>query len=93
MKSETNFKLLAYVAAILIPALLILDAVQSKRYAKLQKELAELEAKQQELVENNKKLISDISMLSSSDRIENLAENELGMHKAKSEDIVRVEIK
>ena len=42
MKSETKFKLLAYVAAVLIPALLILDAVQSKRYAKLQKELAEL---------------------------------------------------
>ena len=44
-------------------------------------------------MENIKKLISDISMPSSSDRIENLAENELGMHKAKSEDIVRVEIK
>lgn len=93
MKSDMKFKIIACVAVVMIPFLLALDAFQAKRYAKLQKELDALEAKQQELVEDNKKLISDISVLSSSDRIENLAENELGMHKAKSEDIVRVEIK
>lgn len=93
MKNDTKFKIIACAAVVMIPLLLALDAFQAKRYAKLQKELDALEAKQQELVEDNKKLISDISVLSSSDRIENLAENELGMHKAKSEDIVRVEIK
>lgn len=93
MKNDMKFKIIACVAVVMIPLLLALDAFQAKRYAKLQKELDALEAKQQELVEDNKKLISDISVLSSSDRIESLAENELGMHKAKSEDIVRVEIK
>ena len=86
-------KLFMYVAAVLIPALLVVDAVQASRYKKLQREVASLENKQVELVEENRRLISDISVLSSSDRIEHLAEGELGMHKAKSDEIVRVEIK
>ena len=52
-----------------------------------------MEKKQIELVEQNRKLISDISVLSSSERIEKIAEGELGMRKANTEDIVRVEIK
>ncbi|MCR5723982.1 MAG: cell division protein FtsL [Treponema sp.] len=86
-------KLFMYVAAVLIPLLLVVDAVQATRYKRLEKEVAALEDKQVELVEENRKLISDISVLSSSDRIEQLAEQELGMHKAKSNEIVRVEIK
>ena len=57
------------------------------------KEIKSLEKKQIELVEQNRKLISDISVLSSSERIEKIAEGELGMRKANTEDIVRVEIK
>lgn len=90
MTGEAKFKIIACIAAVMIPLLLVLDAFQAKKYARLKKELDALEVKQQELVEDNKKLISDISVLSSSSRIENIAENELGMHKAKSEDIVRV---
>ena len=95
MKKNSGFKtrLFMYVAAVLIPALLVVDAIQASRYKKLEREVAALEDKQVELVEENRKLISDISVLSSSDRIEQLAENELGMHKAKSNEIVRVEIK
>lgn len=80
-------------ASLLIPLLLALVALQAYRYEKLEGEVKALEQKQVELVEKNKKLISDISTLSNSARIENLAENELGMHKAKSDEIVRVEIK
>ena len=40
----------------------------------------------------NKKLVSDIAVLSSADRIEKIAVEELGMHKAETEDIVRVEM-
>ncbi|MBQ0050532.1 MAG: cell division protein FtsL [Treponema sp.] len=93
MKSEKKIKLIACIAVVMIPILLILDAFQAKKYSRLKKDLEALELKQQELVEKNRKLISDISLLSSSDRIEQIAEGELGMHKAKSEDIVRVEIK
>ena len=42
----------------------------------------------EELVEENKKLISDISLLSSTDRIEKIATEELGMHKAETSDTI-----
>jgi cell division protein FtsL len=93
IKHDTKLRFVAYASVVLIPLLLALDAFQAHRYARLKAELAKLEAKQIEVVEQNRKLISDISLLSSSDRIEKIAESELGMHKAKSEDIVRVEIK
>lgn len=92
-RSEKKAKILAYLAAALIPLLLVAQAFQSYRYKKLRGEVKALENKQVELVEQNRKLISDISVLSSSDRIEKIAEEELGMRKAGTGDIVRVEIK
>ena len=68
-------------------------SVYREKYADLKKEVLSLERKQAELIEQNKKLITDISVLSSSDRIETIAEEELGMRKAESEEIVRVEMK
>lgn len=79
--------------AVCIPGLLAMNAIQSKKYASLEREVEELEQKQEDLVEQNKKLITDISVLSSSERIKNIAENELGMRKAETEEIVRVEMK
>lgn len=75
-----------------IPFLLVLYAMQAKKYTDLSKEITELEAKQEQLIEENKRLISDISVLSSAERIEKIATEELGMHKASSEDIIRVEM-
>lgn len=96
MKSSVkNFfkKVLVIVIAAMIPLMLCLYALQAKRYTDLTKEIAALEKKQEKLIEDNKKLVSDISVLSSADRIEKIAVDELGMHKAESEDIVRVEMK
>ena len=92
-KGELKNKIWAYIAAALIPLFLVVQAAQSYRYKKLRAENRALENKQVELVEQNRKLISDISVLSSSERIEKIAEGDLGMHKASTEDIVRVEIK
>lgn len=86
------YKIGVCLLAAAIPALLIAYAVQTKRYADLSREISELEAKQERLIEQNKKIVSDISLLSSTDRIEKIATEELGMHKAESEDIVRVEM-
>lgn len=86
------YKIGVCVLAAAIPALLIAYAVQTKRYADLSREIADLETKQERLMEQNKKLVSDISLLSTTDRIEKIATDELGMHKAESEDIVRVEM-
>lgn len=80
------------ILALGIPALLCLYAIQAKKYTDLAKEVVELEKKQAELIEKNKRLVSDISVLSSADRIEKLAVEEMGMHKAEAEDIVRVEM-
>ena len=78
--------------ALSIPVMLSLYALQAKKYTDLSKEVLELETKQEKLIEENKKLVSDISQLSSAERIERIAVEELGMHKAEPEDIVRVEM-
>lgn len=92
-KSVQILKSIFYIViAALIPGLLILNAIQAERYMKLERDVKALEKKQTQLVEENKKLITDISLLSSAQRIGNIAENELGMHKAETEEIVRVEM-
>ena len=73
--------------AVSIPGLLILNAFQSRKYKELEDTVQELEEKQMRLVEQNKKLITDISLLSSSSRIESLAGGELNMKEAESEEI------
>lgn len=86
------YKIGVCLLAVSIPLLLLAYAVQTRRYAELSREIADLESKQERLIEQNKKLVSDISLLSSTDRIEKIASEELGMHKAETEDIVRVEM-
>ena len=78
--------------ALSIPVLLIIDGMHARKYTDLERQVEELEKKQQQLIEENKKLITDISLLSSSERIEGLARGELGMREAESEEIVRVEM-
>ena len=93
LKIKDFFKVIALcLFAASIPALLALYAVQAKKYTDLTKEVAELEVKQEKLIEENKKLVSDISQLSSAERIERIAVEELGMHKTEAEDIIRVEM-
>ena len=75
-----------------IPGLLALYAYQTKKYTELTNEIGKLEREQEVLIEENKRLISEISVLSSAERIEKLATEELGMHKAESEDIIRIEM-
>ena len=76
--------------ALSIPGLLVLNGIQSSKYRTLKKEVEDLERKQESLIEENKKLKTDISLLSSSARIEKIAEEDLGMRQAESKEIVRV---
>ena len=46
----------------------------------------------EKLIEENKRIVSEISVLTNAERIEKIAVEELGMHKAEAEDIVRVEM-
>lgn len=88
-----GWKIFTIICAVLVPLLFALNAMQAARYMKVQNEVKALEQKQVELVEENKRLITDISLLSSGERIGKIAEEELGMRKAESEEIVRVEMR
>ena len=79
--------------ALCIPGALAIGGMRSRKYADLNKDVTDLETRQQTLVDENKNLITDISLLSSTDRIERIAEEELGMRQAESEEIVRVQMK
>lgn len=95
MKEKTKYIWLTFLSVMIataIPVVLILYGLQTKKYMDLSREVTELEKRQEKLIEENKKLVSDISILSSSTRIEKLAVDELGMHKAESADIVRVDM-
>lgn len=95
MKTKTKnvlYKISACVLAILIPVLLIAYGFQTKKYIDLSREVGKLEKTQENLIEQNKKIVGDMSLLMNTDEIEKKAQGELGMHKAESEDIVRVEM-
>lgn len=80
------------VLAASIPLFLAVNGIQSRRYAQLEGEIANLERAQAELVEKNKNLITGISVLASADRIEALASGQLKMRPAESSEIIRVEM-
>lgn len=92
MKSSLKNVVLV-ILALCVPVLLALHGFQSNRYKNLENELKDLEKKQTELIEQNRQLISEISVLSSSERIERIAVEELGMRKVDSSEIIRVEVK
>lgn len=79
--------------ALCIPAFLAVETIQAHRYTSLESQLRDLEKSQSEAIESNKRLITELGLLSSSSRIEKIAIDELGMHQASSDEIVRVEMK
>lgn len=81
-----------YAFAISIPLLLALNAWQSNRYAVLAAEVRRLEAQQREWLESNKRLIAGIAVLSSSERIERIAREELGLSKKRPEEILQIRL-
>lgn len=85
-------KLGLVLAALSVPVLMGLNVAQAYRYTALKAELTALETEQREWMENNKRLIAAISALESPQRIEKMADGTLGLKKAKTEDILRVEV-
>ena len=79
--------------AVSIPLLLVLNGLQAKRYKTLEREREAVKEKTVQLIEENKKLNTDISVLASSERIEDKAVNEYGLHKAKTEETYRINVK
>jgi len=84
--------LFLFFVVISIPLFLGLAVWQSTRYQNLKKDLSRLEQAQIEWVESNKKLIAGIAVLSSTDRIVDIAENELGLRRILPEDVLQIKI-
>lgn len=78
--------------ALCIPALLAVETIQTYRFTTLEGNVRELEDSQNEILKNNKNLITEIGLLSSSSRIEKIALEEFGMRQATSDEIIRIEI-
>jgi len=84
--------LLLYVLVFTIPLFMGLLVWQSNRYRDLENELSRLEKTQKEWTESNKRLIAVIAESSSPQRIDDIARNELGLHKIQPEYSLQVRI-
>ena len=85
-------RFLLYFLVLTLPLCLGAVAWQSNRYTELEWETARLEKAQEEWVENNNRLIAGIAVLSSSERIEYIARNELGLTKKRPEEVLQIKI-
>jgi cell division protein FtsL len=84
--------LLLYFLALTLPLFLGISVRQSRKYAALQREVGSLEVIQEEWIESNKRLIAGITLLSSPDRIERIAAEELGLTRKQPEEILQIRI-
>lgn len=78
--------------AFVIPLLLVAGLFQVHRYKVLKAEVDELDSKQYTVIDANRRLVGEISLLAGSDRIEETAVDEYGMQESESEDIVRIKV-
>lgn len=85
-------KISAIVLTLCIPLLLFAVVLQSSRYVSIEREIKDYNKEQFKIIEDNKKKISGISILSKPERIEKIAVEELKMRKALSSEILRVSI-
>ena len=81
-----------YFVVITIPLFLGLCVWQSHRYNSLKLELDRLEQTQANWIDSNKRLIAGIAVLSSTERIENIAKNDLNLRKIRPEDVLQIRI-
>ena len=84
--------LFLYAAVISMPLFLGLAVWQSNRYMNLKLEMDRLEQTQADWVEANKRLITGIAVLSSPQRIEHIAENDLDLRKIRPEDVLQIKL-
>lgn len=80
----------ALLGLLLFPVLLCLNVWQSYRFQQVQDQLQTLQEKQVELLEKNKRALAALAVYSSPARVGALAEEDLALRKAGSEDIVHI---
>lgn len=82
----------ALLLALGIPLMLLATIWQTSRYSSIDGDIARLERAQREVIEENVRLIAGITVLSTPERIEKVATNDLSMRKARAEEILRIEL-
>lgn len=75
-----------------IPLMLLATVWQTSRYSSIDGEISRMEHAQYEMIEANVRLIAGITVLSTPERIERVATNDLSMRKARAEEILRIEL-
>ncbi|GHV26541.1 hypothetical protein AGMMS4952_06830 [Spirochaetia bacterium] len=81
-----------YFFSLTLPLFLGVSVVQARQYAVLQREVRRLDLVQEEWIESNKRLIAEIGLYSSAERIEQMAVEKLGLMKKQPEDILQIRI-
>lgn len=84
-------KFLIFIIVATVPGLIFLTVRQAFNYNQVDKEVKTLILDQRELFEQNKRIVANLSILSSPGRIDELAENTLELDKI-SIDTVRIKI-
>ena len=82
--------LLLYFITLTIPLFLGVTAWQSARYSDLEKQTKKLEIDQENWVERNKHLIADIAILTTSEKVERIAVEDMGLSKIQPENVLQV---
>jgi cell division protein FtsL len=72
--------------------LFFLNTWQGFRYQELVQEVEMLELEQKNWLENNKKAIAALAVLSSPERVRSLAVEKLGLNPLKAEDVIEIEL-
>ena len=83
---------LLYFIVLSIPLFLGLTVWQSVQYRELDRHVRHLEAIQEDWLESNRKLVAGIAVLSSSARIEQVAQQDLLLPKILPEDVLQIKI-
>ncbi|MDA3941845.1 MAG: cell division protein FtsL [Spirochaetia bacterium] len=84
-------KVLLFLIVATIPGIVFLTVSQVYNYNQIDKEVHSLILDQRELFEQNKRMVANLSILSSPGRIDELAENILELDK-RSVDTIRIKI-
>ena len=78
-------------AVALVPLLFFVNVWQSFRYSSLKREIARLEAVQQDLLEQNKRNIAGAAVLGSPGRIDELGKEKLGLTRPDPESFITIQ--
>ncbi len=85
-------RVLAVLAVLTVPLLLLATVRQTARFQTLRAEALRLEALQKDWIEQNRKLLAAISVLSARSRVDEAARESLGLVPVRPEGILRIEI-